>query len=145
MVIAHLHRIDADANMARFYSIDLVPNLFGEIAVLRTWGRIGTHGRTSVETCASPEDAEQAASRTLRQKVRRGCSPRLGVVLPSARPTDRQKAQVAAASLVLLDRVGRLWSDSSVMRLQSQQPWKGIHSRGSRGNAPEGRDGWGTR
>ncbi len=75
MVFAHLHRINADANMARFYHIALAANLFGETTVLRTWGRIGTQGRTSVETCASPEDAEQAASRTLRQKIRRGYVP----------------------------------------------------------------------
>ncbi len=42
MVLAHLHRIDPDANMARFYCIDLTPTLFGEITVLRHWGRIGT-------------------------------------------------------------------------------------------------------
>lgn len=68
----HLHRVNAEANMARFYHIDVAPTLFGEVSVLRSWGRIGTHGRTSIETCVTPEKAESAASRTLRQKVRRG-------------------------------------------------------------------------
>lgn len=68
----HLQRINAEANMSRFYTIEIAPTLFGEISVLRRWGRIGTHGRTSIETCAMPEEAEAAASRTLRQKVRRG-------------------------------------------------------------------------
>jgi predicted DNA-binding WGR domain protein len=54
MVLAHLHRIDPDAHMARFYSIELAPTLFGEVTVLRRWGRIGTRGRTSIETWTSP-------------------------------------------------------------------------------------------
>ncbi|MGA0542628.1 WGR domain-containing protein [Neotabrizicola sp. VNH66] len=36
---------------------------------------MGTHGRTSIETCASAEVAEKAASQTLRQKMRRGYVP----------------------------------------------------------------------
>jgi len=75
MVQAHLHRIDPEANMARFYSIDLAPTLFGEVAVLRSWGRIGTRGRTSLETWPSAGEAEAAANRTLRHKSRRGYSP----------------------------------------------------------------------
>lgn len=77
MVLAHFHRIDAKANMARFYTVDVVPNLFGEISVVRNWGRIGTYGRASVQTCASSEEAESAASLTLRQKMRRGYLPTL--------------------------------------------------------------------
>ncbi|MEY3309017.1 MAG: hypothetical protein RLZZ413_3055 [Pseudomonadota bacterium] len=50
MVLAHLHRNDLAANMARFYSIYLVPTLFGEVTVLRRWGRIGTCGRMQSET-----------------------------------------------------------------------------------------------
>jgi predicted DNA-binding WGR domain protein len=75
MVLAHLHRIDPDAHMARFYSIDLAPTLFGEVTVLRRWGRIGTRGRTAIETWPSPDEAEAAANRTLRQKSRRGYEP----------------------------------------------------------------------
>ena len=64
MALAHLHRIDTEANMARFYCIDTAATLFGDVSVLRSWGRIGTHGRTSIETCASVEEAERAASHT---------------------------------------------------------------------------------
>ena len=67
----HLHRVNAEASLARFYHIDIAPTLFGEVSVLRSWGRIGTHGRTSVETCPTPVEAETAADRTLRQKVQR--------------------------------------------------------------------------
>lgn len=72
MVLALLHRIDAEMNMARFYSVDVASNLFGETSVLRTWGRIGTRGRTRIETCSSPCEADVSAAKTLRAKVRRG-------------------------------------------------------------------------
>ncbi|MEH7828894.1 WGR domain-containing protein [Gemmobacter denitrificans] len=75
MALAHLHRIDPEANMARFYCIEIAPTLFGDVSVLRTWGRIGTHGRTSIETCASVEEAEREASQILRRKIRRGYLP----------------------------------------------------------------------
>lgn len=72
MVLAHLRHIKAEANMARFYCIDTAPTLFGEVSVLRTWGRIGTQGRTSIETCASLAEALLAAAETEKQKSRRG-------------------------------------------------------------------------
>lgn len=72
MILAKLRRINPDANMARFYCIDLVPTLFGEVTVLRRWGRIGTCGRTHIETWPSAGEAEAAANRTLRQKSHRG-------------------------------------------------------------------------
>lgn len=75
MAIAVLHRIDPEINMARFYCIELATTMFGDVAVVRTWGRIGTHGRTIIETYASTEDAERAASHTLGQKMRRGYMP----------------------------------------------------------------------
>ncbi|PJF10191.1 WGR domain-containing protein [Pseudorhodobacter sp. MZDSW-24AT] len=75
MAHTYLHRIDPNANMARFYHIDLAPTLFGEVAVLRHWGRIGTNGRTTIETLPSINEAQQSADRTLRQKSRRGYNP----------------------------------------------------------------------
>lgn len=53
MVLAHLHRIDPAANMARFYSIYLVPTLFGEVTVLRRWGRTAGAGSGPAEECRS--------------------------------------------------------------------------------------------
>lgn len=79
MVPAHLYRVDPKAKMARFYCIDVAPTLFGEVSVLRTWGRIGTHGRTCVETCSTTLEAETAATRTLCQKMRRGYISMVGM------------------------------------------------------------------
>lgn len=69
---SHLHRIDPEANMARFYSVAVAPNLFGEVSILRCWGRIGTFGRMSIQTCATVADAQREAAHTLKRKMRRG-------------------------------------------------------------------------
>ncbi|WP_183898138.1 WGR domain-containing protein [Rhizobium rhizoryzae] len=45
----HLCRFDERRNMAGFYSLALQPSLFNEISVVRTWGRIGTRGRSRVD------------------------------------------------------------------------------------------------
>ncbi len=42
-----LRRIDPSKNMARFYTIDIQPTLFGDWAVVRSWGRIGGKGRSN--------------------------------------------------------------------------------------------------
>lgn len=67
-----LYRVNAEANMARFYRVDIAPTLFGEVSVLRSWGRIGTLGRMSVETCATVDEVELRAMKTMKTKLRRG-------------------------------------------------------------------------
>lgn len=37
-----LDRIMRERNMARFYELSVEPTLFGEVALVRRWGRIGT-------------------------------------------------------------------------------------------------------
>lgn len=68
----HLTRRDPARNMARFYRIDLIPTLFGETALIRTWGRIGTRGRDRVETFGDVERAEVVRGTLERAKRRRG-------------------------------------------------------------------------
>ncbi|WP_352230469.1 WGR domain-containing protein [Rhizobium sp. CG5] len=58
--------------MARFYQLGLQPTLFGEVSLVRAWGRIGTIGRCKVETFAATEQAEAAFARLERIKRRRG-------------------------------------------------------------------------
>lgn len=66
----HLTRVDPELNMARFYGVTVQPTLFGEISILRSWGRIGTKGQGLMVTY---EDASQAivALRKLEQQKRR--------------------------------------------------------------------------
>ena len=127
MPLAHLHRIDPEANMARFYCIDVAATLFGDVSVLRTWGRIGTHGRTSIETCASVEEAERAASQTLRRKLRRGYLPAGQLLPPDLEASDLSGPPLKPAfqfgtgldSDPLMDDIGlhdRTWRELNVSR-----------------------------
>jgi len=68
----HLRRRDPARNMARFYALELAPTLFGPVALVRRWGRVGTAGRTLVELHADEAAARQAAERWERTKRRRG-------------------------------------------------------------------------
>jgi predicted DNA-binding WGR domain protein len=67
-----LTRVNPDLNMARFYEISIQPTLFGEVAIVRNWGRIGSWGQEMMVTL--PDEAQaMAALRSLeRQKQRRG-------------------------------------------------------------------------
>lgn len=67
-----LRRIDPARNMARFYFLSLQPTLFGEMSLIRQWGRIGAEGQKKVETFASEQDAVRAWMRLERMKRRRG-------------------------------------------------------------------------
>ncbi len=49
-----LHRIDAARNMARFYRLDIQPNLFGGVSLMKEWGRIGSRGRITYPSIMSP-------------------------------------------------------------------------------------------
>ena len=74
MTLAYLQRRDPARNMARFYEVNVAPTLFGETSVVRSWGRIGTQGRSTLETCGSAETAELAAAKAIRAKLKRGYS-----------------------------------------------------------------------
>jgi len=71
---AHLDlvRIVPSENMARFYGIALQPTLFGEVAVVRCWGRIGTRGRAMSMTYPDAEQAADALTELETKKRRRG-------------------------------------------------------------------------
>jgi predicted DNA-binding WGR domain protein len=65
-------RVDPTRNMARFYVLMLQPTLFGETALLRQWGRIGTRGREKSEYFDSDAEAISAATKLAARKMRRG-------------------------------------------------------------------------
>ena len=67
-----LHRVDPDLNMARFYRVEVLPDLFGEVIVERRWGRIGGRGQCQSASYRSTSLAEAAASNLIRAKERRG-------------------------------------------------------------------------
>ena len=80
-----LRRIDPARHMARFYEISLEPSLFGDLAIVRRWGRIGCRGRFRLDFCDSSDDAYLRIERLLASKRRRGYGPdRNGQMRPFA-------------------------------------------------------------
>jgi predicted DNA-binding WGR domain protein len=70
-----LHRVDPDLNMARFYRVEVLPDLFGEVVVERRWGRIGGRGQCRVASYPSTALAEAASSSLIHAKQGRGYRP----------------------------------------------------------------------
>ena len=58
--------------MARFYMLSLEPALFGEVAVLRHWGRIGTRGRQALTLYPTLAEAEMSLARQAALRRKRG-------------------------------------------------------------------------
>ena len=67
-----LHRIDPEQNMARFYRVEVLPDLFGEFVVERRWGRIGGRGQFRLASYSTTFSAAAAASALVRAKQQRG-------------------------------------------------------------------------
>ena len=67
-----LQRVDPSRNMARFYRLSVESTLFGWGSVVRTWGRIGTSGRSKIDLFDTVADGEAAMGRIERIKRQRG-------------------------------------------------------------------------
>lgn len=72
MAATLLKRIDDSRNMARFYELDLQPGLFGDVSVMRHWGRIGTQGQSKEYWFPTEDSAAVMARQVLHQKEKRG-------------------------------------------------------------------------
>ena len=71
-MILHLEQQSRDRNRFRFYALDLCQDLFGAWCLLRRWGRIGTRGRTRIDSDDSEAAAVGAATALSLRKQRRG-------------------------------------------------------------------------
>ena len=67
-----IERVDAKANIYRFYRLRLMPDLFGGVSLLREWGRIGTQGRHRIELLEDMGSAADAMIALYRTKQKRG-------------------------------------------------------------------------
>lgn len=67
-----LTHVNPALNMARFYEVSVQPTLFGEVAVMRQWGRIGTRGQGMMVTLSDEAQALAAMRQLEQQKRRRG-------------------------------------------------------------------------
>jgi predicted DNA-binding WGR domain protein len=72
MTTVYLERHEPAQNMARFYRMTLVPTLFGEWALIREWGRIGSPGTVRETWFESEALAAEQQQRLLRKKYQRG-------------------------------------------------------------------------
>jgi predicted DNA-binding WGR domain protein len=66
-----LTKVDAARNMARFYTLDIQPTLFGEFALVREWGRIGGGSQRLSQWFATEEEAQAAHDRALARRRKR--------------------------------------------------------------------------
>ena len=73
-----LDRIRPERNERRFYALSVGVDLFGNIHLLRNWGRIGTGGRVRVDVYSGTGDAISALQKRARAKCRRGYEARTG-------------------------------------------------------------------
>ncbi|MHB8283116.1 MAG: WGR domain-containing protein [Caulobacteraceae bacterium] len=67
-----LRKIDPSKNIARFYALSVEQTLFGEVAAVRRWGRIGSHGRRQEIWFGDHERADKQLTSWARAKVSRG-------------------------------------------------------------------------
>ena len=72
MTTVELHRIDPTQNMRRFYRLDMQPDLFGGVLLVRQWGRIGARGRIVAERFDDEALAAAALAQHAARKARRG-------------------------------------------------------------------------
>lgn len=81
-----LHRVDPSCNMARFYVMSISPSLFGDVALVRSWGRLTKKGRVKIQLFGSSGEAEVARARLISKKLARGY--RTGIYPHEPRASD---------------------------------------------------------
>lgn len=69
---AALIRVRPDRGEARFYGLEVWPDLFGRALLVRHWGRIGTKGRRRLDPHPDPGAAINALARLARARRRCG-------------------------------------------------------------------------
>ena len=73
----YIERRDAARNMARFYALSIEPTLFGDVCLIRRWGRIGTRGQMKAMSFSREDEALALFAKIQRQKARRGYRERI--------------------------------------------------------------------
>ncbi|MEP3047174.1 MAG: WGR domain-containing protein [Roseibium sp.] len=67
-----LTRVDPSRNIARFYRLSIEPTLFGDFAVQRSWGRLGTWGQTRLSQFHDLDKALSHKDCLMNRKLQRG-------------------------------------------------------------------------
>jgi predicted DNA-binding WGR domain protein len=72
MEIVALENVSPDENRFRFYVLSIDETLFGDVALVREWGRIGTNGRRRLDLFDDRVRAISSLEDWLERKRRRG-------------------------------------------------------------------------
>lgn len=67
----YLEKYPPNRNLARYYYLAVLPNLFGEWTLERRWGRVGQKGQTRLE-CITKKEAKAVFDYLELTKRRRG-------------------------------------------------------------------------
>lgn len=70
---ARIEKLDPAKNIARYYRMSVLPNLFGEWTLRREWGRIGRGGQVRMDLFRSQVEAESALEALMDFKQKRHC------------------------------------------------------------------------
>lgn len=66
---AHFQSIDLEANRQRFYRLTWRPILWGGGSLVRTWGRVGTHGSSKTADFSDRANAQSLVERLIRRRL----------------------------------------------------------------------------
>jgi predicted DNA-binding WGR domain protein len=69
---ADLVRIDPTRNQSRYYHCAIWPGLFGDVSLVREWGRIGQPGRQRLDAQPDSAAARSKMGDLVRRKERKG-------------------------------------------------------------------------
>lgn len=70
----YLERHDPEKNLHRFYKMLLAPGIFGDWALIREWGRVGSPGTVRKTWFDDEAQALIAQQRLQREKMKKGYS-----------------------------------------------------------------------
>ena len=86
----HLTRTEPDANLYRFYRMEIVRGLFGDWGLVREWGRIGQCGQTRTDWFTCEANACEARRDLQVQKIKRGyfAAPSPPIEQSNSRPSE---------------------------------------------------------
>jgi predicted DNA-binding WGR domain protein len=65
-------KIDSSKNMARFYNLYFQPTLFGDVALVREWGRLGGGSQRRSDWFPTEAEALAALERASQRREQRG-------------------------------------------------------------------------
>ena len=68
---ARFESIDYATNRRRFYTLTWQPQFWGGVSLVRTWGRVGSHGLSRTMVFPDPERARAAVERLIRRRLKR--------------------------------------------------------------------------